>query len=98
MNLLHISHINQKGQLVIPHSIRKDLNINPHTPLHIVKYKNSLSIKPIKTIIYHNQSTTPFSHILDKTAGSWHQDSWPKTRQKRKKTELSATKKRKHSW
>lgn len=98
MKIKHITKPNKKGQIVIPKEIRDKLGINPSVPLNLSVTGNSIHIQPIKEVVTEPQTESTYVDILDKTKGKWDKEEWKKTREKRKKTELKASEKRKQQW
>jgi len=98
MKIYTISYTNQKGQLVIPKKIRKQLNINESVPLTISLKGNSIWISPIKEVITLEDTDSSYQDILKKTKGKWHDDNWDEIKKERRKTELLASKQRKAEW
>ena len=50
------------------------------------------------TTITKNGRESPYADLLRKTQGAWAGDDWDKTRARRRKIELAASKKRKEAW
>lgn len=89
---------NVKGQIVIPHRIRKSLGINTNTPLQVSQIGNAVVLHPIVGVVTKSDDQQSYLEILKKTAGSWAGDDWPKTRARRRKIELKASQRRKRAW
>jgi len=95
-----ISKPNQKGQIVIPKSIREKLSIDENTPLNIVVKDNGFFVYPvdIQPKLKTKIEKEIYLKILRKNQGSWADDNWEDTKKRRKKIELNASKKRKKIW
>ncbi len=93
-----ITEANKKGQIVIPKKIRDALDIKSNTLLNVVKRGEGVYIYPISDIISKSSTEKSYLKILEKTQGAWSDGDWDKTRKKRRKAELKASKKRKESW
>lgn len=91
---------NSKGQIVIPKTVRDLLGITPNIPLNLIVRDNALHMYPVREINSdHKILNTAFLKLLKKTQGAWADDkTWVKTRKKRRKIELEASKKRKQAW
>lgn len=89
---------NKKGQIVIPKKIRDKLNIDSTTPLNIVAKAQGVYIYPVKEVITDAESDTAYLDVLRETKGSFSKDAWKETREKRKKIETEASKRRKKQW
>lgn len=102
MNIGTIVTPNTKGQIVIPKSIRDQLNITKDTALHIRTIGDDVIIQPVVDVVVRSDVRTKNAlllEILKKTAGAWKNDKeWPKVEAKRRKTELRATIKNKNAW
>lgn len=98
MNIGIIISPNEKGQIVIPQKIREELGITSKTYLQLTQSGNSIVIAPIKNVVTTIETDTSYAEILKKTAGSWAGDDWPETRVRRRRIELTATKKHKQAW
>lgn len=97
MKIYTITQTNQKGQIVIPQKIRKELNIDASVPLHIVQRGKGVYIYPIREIITETGHETPYLKVLEKTRGAWKK-SKKANEQKKRALELTASKKRKEVW
>ena len=96
MNMGVITYPNQKGQIVIPKTMRDQMGISQKVALNIVMQQDRIYLQPIKDIVTTNESKNELLiKMLAKTAGSWANDDWPKTEKARKKIELQASAKRK---
>lgn len=71
MNIGTITTMGAKGQIVIPHKIRKDLGIDQNTPLQIIQAAGSISIHPIRSVVHLTDSGESYAQILAKTRGAW---------------------------
>ena len=89
--------VSEKGQIVIPQKIRKELNIDASVPLHIVQRGKGVYIYPIREIITETGHETPYLKVLEKTRGAWKK-SKKANEQKKRALELTASKKRKEVW
>lgn len=94
MKLSHITQVNQKGQLVLPKTMRAQLGISPSTHLHVFLRGKSLIIQPITAISTLAESETSYLDILQKTRGSWAYETFEKD----PTIELTASSKRKFAW
>jgi len=83
---------------VIPQQLRVALGITADTFLQLTQSGNDLLIRPISNFITKTDIESTYQEILKKTAGSWVDDNWQETRKRRKKIELSATKKARIPW
>ena len=97
MKIYTITQTNQKGQIVIPQKIRKELNIDASVPHHIVQRGKGVYIYPIREIITETGHETPYLKVLEKTRGAWKK-SKKANEQKKRALELTASKKRKEVW
>lgn len=94
-----ITQTNKKGQIVIPKEIRDALGIAANIPLNVVLRGEGIYIYPIREVITDlDTNNNAYLKILEKTLGSWKQDSWKKTEQTRRKIEIRATTKNKKAW
>jgi len=98
MNLGVITKPNSKGQIVIPKKFRVELGITSEVLLNLSLRGGGIYITPLDKSLSSKNSRNLFLEMLRKTAGSWAGDSWLKTAEKRRKTELSASRKRKKAW
>lgn len=93
-----IAHTNSKGQVVLPASMRKALNIDEHVSLVITLQGNTIQIEPIATVKSIGESSSDsMLEILRKTRGAWKTDSTEVDEIIRKR-ELAATVRRKNAW
>ncbi|MBI3384853.1 AbrB/MazE/SpoVT family DNA-binding domain-containing protein [Candidatus Gottesmanbacteria bacterium] len=100
MNIGIITYPNQKGQIVIPKTMRNQLGISHKVALNIVMQEDKIYLQTVKDIVTTNQSKNELLiKMLSKTAGSWANDDWPKTEKRRRKIELkAATRRKRASW
>jgi AbrB family looped-hinge helix DNA binding protein len=96
MKIGNIATTNQKGQLVIPATVRKQLGITDQVPLHITVKGGGIYIEPIRDFVTFLESENSYADVLRKTQGSWKNE--PSPEMKRKKIELLASTKRKKAW
>ncbi len=96
MKLGNIVNTNQKGQLVIPASLRAELGITEHVPLQLLIKGNALYLVPIVALITSNEHDSSYLDMLQKTKGSWRKDKG--THLQQEKLELEASAKRKQAW
>ena len=92
-----ITTAGDKGQIVIPKSIRNDLGIDNNTPLHISLVGEGIYIYPISAIVPKINKENLYVDILKKTLGSWGLTKKSKAVSK-KRLELKASKARKQLW
>lgn len=95
-----ITQVNQKGQMVIPKTVRKKFGIGQHTNLNILIRDEGFVVYPIEGIVGKSESgnNKAFLELLTKTQGAWAGDDWETTEKKRRKIELAASQKRKNVW
>ncbi|MDO8497997.1 MAG: AbrB/MazE/SpoVT family DNA-binding domain-containing protein [bacterium] len=94
-----LSQPNAKGQIVIPHAIRKKLNITPDSHLTMIVRDKGFYVYPVHTVIHEAQLENFYSQILKKTKGSWSGEANEQLdKKKRKELELASSKKRKKAW
>lgn len=99
MNIGTIVTPTAKGQIVIPYKMRMSLGISADNPLQLSLVGEAIMMQPIRSVITTKDSDAAFRELLQKTAGSWAGDDWPKTEKVSRKLELAAAKKRKAvSW
>ncbi len=90
---------NEKGQVVIPQAMRKQLGITSKIPLNFVLRGEGIYIYPVEEVITLAQSSNAsYLEILKFTQGSWEKEGWEDLRKRRKKAEIKASKKRKEKW
>ena len=93
-----IAKTNQKGQVVIPQKMRKALGIEPGTVLNLVLAGRGIYLYPVEEVVTKTERENSYLKILERTQGSWKKEDWQVLRKKRRKIELSASKKRKKKW
>lgn len=98
MNLGVITQTNDKGQLVVPKSYRDTLGINPNVPLQILLKTDGFYVRMIENVITKNTGSDLYLQLLDNTAGTWVNDNWNQTENKRKLIEKKASLSRKQVW
>ncbi len=98
MNVGTITRPNEKGQIVIPKEFRDNLGIDVNVPLNLIMRGRGIYIYPIVEVITTTGIEGSYLNILEKTKGGWQKENWSKLRNKRKKLELAASKKRKQEW
>lgn len=100
MNLPLFTQTNNKGQVVIPKSIRKKLDITQGTLLEIVVRAQGLYLYPVKTQRKNIAVHEPFLQLLKKTAGVWGNTTpnEEKRYQLQHQLEMVAAKRRQQSW
>ena len=91
---------NNKGQIVIPKTIRDELNITSDTTLQIRLTGQIISIVPVENVILRSYSEGSYAKLLKKTQGGWAKDNKiiEKEQKSRRKIEIEASKKRKKQW
>ena len=92
-----ITKPNQKGQIVIPKTMRDKLHITKDVPLSIVMRGGGIYVSPLSDIGGTAESKDAYAKILHKTKGTWA-ESWDTLEKKRRILELAASKRRKHLW
>lgn len=96
MNVGIVSTTNQKGQIVIPASMRMKLGITEHVPLQIVLQGNAIHIVPITHVITAQDTENSYLSLLNKTQGSWKKAE--NTENQQQELELQASAQRKNAW
>ena len=91
---------NEKGQIVIPYKIRRDLGIDENTLLQVMASGQSITIYPISDVVRKWGYGATFRDILTRTAGAWgpvsqEEKKWAR---KRRQIELQAAKRRRQAW
>ena len=72
MQNITLTKVNQKGQVVIPVKLRKELGINAQTYLSVMSYGDAVVIKPIKRVVTEElESKSALLDLLKQTQGSW---------------------------
>ena len=97
MNIGTIIKPNQKGQIVIPKTMRDKLHITEDVPLHIVARGNGIYIYPVPRGLGSDDKKDAYIKILKKTQGTWVED-WDTLQKQRRGIELEASKRRKKTW
>lgn len=102
MNISAIVTPNEKGQIVIPKSIRNKLGITKHTSLQIRAVGEDILIQPLVGVVVKadvKERNAILLEVLKTTAGAWSDDKdWPKIEKSRRKIELAASRKNKAAW
>lgn len=93
-----ITKPNQKGQIVIPKKMREVLGINDNVALNLILRGNGIYIYPVEEVVAKGERESSYLEILQKTQGTWRKEDWGTVRKKRRKIELTASKKRKQAW
>lgn len=88
---------NQKGQIVIPKEYRDELAIDSDMFLNLVMRGKGIYIYPVSGVITDAESEGSYLKVLERTQGKWNEN-WEDIRKKRRRIELSASKRRKNSW
>lgn len=89
---------NNKGQIVIPKSIRDALGINEQIPLNLTIRGQGIYIHPIRSVMTEVNLTDSYSKVLQRTKGAWAGDDWEKTNAIRHAIEQKMSTQRKKSW
>lgn len=98
MKVVNIVQTNQKGQIVIPKDCRESLGIETNSLLNLMLRGKGIYIFPVEEVITKAEVESSYAKVLEKTQGAWAEDNWDKTQRKRRKIELTASKKRKKTW
>lgn len=99
MKLGIITQPNEKGQIVIPKQVRKELHIDRDTLLQIIIRDHGFSVYPIDTIETEVSRENTYTDILRSTQGAWAKDKTRTVvRKKRRAMELKASARRKRGW
>lgn len=99
MKIQTIIRPNQKGQIVIPKAVRKQLGIDSKSQLHLITSGTSLIITLLDDLEFPKiAETQTYADVLAETKGSWAGDPWLETEKAREKNELSTAEDRKQSW
>lgn len=93
-----ITKPNQKGQIVIPKKMREALGIDSNVSLNLILRGGGIYIYPLKEVITRGERESSYLDILQKTQGAWAREDWDSLRKKRRKAELTASKKRRRTW
>lgn len=97
MKLGIITKPNEKGQIVIPKEMRKELGIDRNVLLHLFIRGGGLFIQPISDIVAKTGNLDNYSKVLERTRGAWGKTKTSRDGQKRV-VELAASKARKKAW
>lgn len=90
---------NTKGQIVIPHKMRKELGIAAGTYLQLILIGNSIVVRPIRDVMTAETENSAILKILEKTRGAWGDaKDWDQMRKRRRRIELAASRRRKQLW
>lgn len=96
MNIGTITTMGAKGQIVIPHKMRKALDITESTPLQVVQIGGSISIHPLQSVARLADGGNAYLKVLEKTRGAWAgQPDYYKAYRKREKIRA---KKMRNAW
>ncbi len=98
MKIGTITKTNQKGQIVIPKTMREELGIDAGVPLNLALKDNGIYIHPVDEVFASKGGESSYLDILEKTQGAWAKEDWTTLKKKRRKIELSASRKRKREW
>lgn len=98
MNVGIITTTNQKGQIVIPQKIRKQLGIYPNSVLNLIPTGDGIYLYPIEGVITKAEKESSYFELLKKTKGTWDEEKWSLLKKNRKQTELKASSARKKPW
>jgi AbrB family looped-hinge helix DNA binding protein len=93
-----ITKTNQKGQIVIPKAMREELGIDADVPLNLALKDNGIYIHPVNEVFASKRRESSYLDILKKTQGTWAKENWATLKKKRRKIELTASRKRKRKW
>lgn len=92
-----ITKPNEKGQIVIPKKFRDSLGIDANKSLNLVLRGAGIYIYPIEEVISAIEGENSYLKILEKTKGAWKGEQ-KDLGGKRRKIELSASKRRRQIW
>jgi len=98
MKIGYLVQPNLKGQIVIPHQIRKKLGISAQTTLNLLIVGKGMYCYPVEEVITKVEKESSYLDLLKLTAGAWAGDSWQKQRERKRKIELKASQRRKKQW
>ena len=98
MKIGTITKTNQKGQIVIPKAMREELGINAGVPLNLALKDDGIYIYPVDTVFAKKRGESSYLDILEKTQGTWAREDWTSLKKRRRKIELTASRKRKETW
>jgi len=95
-----ITKPNEKGQFVIPKSIREKFDIDKSSTLNILVRDSGFFVYPVNRVLPTIKTENSYLEILKKTRGAWsnNNNNCEKIDKKRKKIELAASNKRKKPW
>ncbi len=93
-----VTKTNQKGQIVIPKTMREELGIDANVPLNLAIKDNGIYIYPIDAVFAKKKGEGSYLNILEKTQGTWAKEDWISSNKKRRKIELAASRRRKREW
>ena len=97
MKIENILYSNKKGQIVIPKKFREALKIDSNLALKLVLRDKSILIYPVKDVITSNDFESSYLNLLKKTRGTWKNEKLG-VFEKRRESELKASKRRKELW
>lgn len=89
---------NEKGQIVIPKSMRDALGIDTDVTLNITLAGKGIFIYPVEEFVTKMEGESSYIRLLEKTKGAWKDENWNKLRENRSKIELKASRSRKKIW
>ena len=98
MKIGKLTKTNTKGQFVIPQEYRELYGISPDVFLNIIPKSTGIFIQPVSKVVPQVPTDDVYLNVLSRAKGSWKGDDLDQTSKKRRKTELSASKRRKTSW
>ncbi len=100
MKIGDIAKTNKKGQIVIPKKIREELGISEDVPLHITVRGQGVYMCPIRDVIAGDDvlHDAAYKEVLNRTQGSWADDTWDETQYKQSSIEKKASQKGKREW
>ncbi len=93
-----VTKTNQKGQIVIPKTMREELGIDAKMPLNLTLKDNGIYIHPVDAVFARGEGEGSYLDILEKTQGTWAGEDWVSLKRRGKKIELAASEKRKRKW
>ena len=93
-----ITQPNAKGQVVIPKEFREALGIKKNISLNMMIRGNGIYIYPVFDVTSAIESEPSYLKILEMTRGEWKGEEGDKARARKRKFEISASKKRKEVW
>src|SRR5579875_3193122 len=89
---------NDKGQIVIPKDMRDALGIDSGVILNLVLAGNGIYVYPVEEFITKSETENSYTHLLEKTKGTWADEAWDEVEQRRSRIELDASKTKKSQW